>query len=538
MDCRALLPDQLPHTTKLVRDYNSNFPKLKSFYSHPPDLEAVAAVAKKLSFPADRRREVTEDLRGQNTRFGGSTKTMDNLERLARGAVTILTGQQVGLFGGPAYAFYKALSAIHTARKLTQDGIEAVPIFWMATEDHDLDEVRHTTWFHDGRLQVFELRKSAESDIPVGRIPLGPQISEIVKQATSMLTGPDSARLTEIIQHAYTPEATYGSAFAKLFARIFADEGLILLDPLDEPLHRLAAPILREALEKRDELNALLLRRGKELEHAGYAAQVNVTSRSTVLFSMERGKRHVISAANGEGFTSAGHAAPRQEWLQKIEGNPELFSPNALFRPVVQDYMLPTVAYFAGPAEIAYYAQSQVLYEKLLGRMPVILPRADFTLVDPKAVRILKKYDLEVEDVWQGRQTLRKRMYGTSIPKKLSREFETHLRQLEKSAQKLHKAVAKVDPTLQDAITRAQKRISYQIEKLGEKTGASLDRQEKIIDQHEQFLENLLYPQKGLQSRDLCFLPFLSRWGAQGLKELERHASPKKPGRHFIVPIP
>src|SRR5208283_73085 len=109
--------------------------------------------------------------------------------------------------------------------------------------------------------------------------------------------------------------------------------------------------------------------------------------------------------------------APRAEWLQKVEAHPELFSPNALFRSVVQDFMLPTVAYFGGPAEIAYFAQSQVLYEKLLGRMPVMLPRADYTLVDPKAVRILRKYKLEVEDVWQGKQTLRKSMYAKVVPK-------------------------------------------------------------------------------------------------------------------------
>ncbi len=247
---------------------------------------------------------------------------MENLDSLANGAVTVLTGQQVGLFTGPAFAFYKAFSAIHTARQLTKEGIDAVPVFWMATEDHDVDEVRHSTWFHEGKLSVFELPKPSEADIPAGRITLGAEITEIVKQATAMLTGPDGASLAEILQHTYTPASTYGSAFAKLFARIFANDGLILLDPLDERLHRLAAPILRQALEQRDELNASLLRRGKELERAGYAAQVNVTSRSTVLFSMEGGKRHVISTANGEGFTSAGHSAPRDQWLQKIESNP------------------------------------------------------------------------------------------------------------------------------------------------------------------------------------------------------------------------
>src|SRR5271166_111907 len=170
---------------------------------------------------------------------------------------------------------------------------------------------------------------------------------------------------------------------------------------------------------------------------------------------MEEGERQVITASNSD-FSSGSVKEPRESWFHRIAASPELFSPNALFRPVVQDFMLPTAAYFGGPAEIAYYAQSQVLYDKLLGRMPVILPRADFTLVDPKAVRLLKKYNLDVEDVWQGKQILRKRMFGSSVPKKLSREFDSNLRQLEKGVKKLYKAVAKVDPTMVGAITRAE----------------------------------------------------------------------------------
>jgi bacillithiol synthase len=179
-----------------------------------------------------------------------------------------------------------------------------------------------------------------------------------------------------------------------------------------------------------------------------------------------------------------------------------------------------------------------VLYEKLFGSMPVLLPRADFTLVDPKAERILKKYGLDVEDVWKGPQALRNDMYNSAVPKKLAREFDDNLGQMEKSLKKLHKSIAKVDPTIQGTIARAEKRIRYQLEKLRHKTGAALDRHEKVIAKHQDFLENLLFPQKGLQSRDLCFLPFLARWGSGGLNELQKHASPKKPGRHWIVPIP
>jgi uncharacterized protein YllA (UPF0747 family) len=284
-------------------------------------------------------------------------------------------------------------------------------------------------------------------------------------------------------------------------------------------------------------LNELLLKRGKELERAGYEVQVKVTSHSTLLFSLENGKRQVITATNSE-FSGGGLIMPRDGWLRRVEASPEKFSPNALLRPVVQDFLLPTIAYFGGPAEISYFAQSEVLYKRLLGRMPVLFPRADFTLVDPKAERILKKYHLNVEDVWQGSQTLRNHMYNSAVPKKLAREFDASLRQMEKSIRKLHESVAKIDPTIQGTITRAEKRVRYQIEKLRHKTGAALDRHEKRIAKHEAFLENLLFPEKDLQSRALCFLPFLARWGSGGLHELQKLASPKKPGRHLIVPIP
>ncbi len=533
MDCRALLPHELPHTSKLFRDYVEDFSKLKFFYAHSPELKSVVSVAKKLKFPAERRSKVATILRQQNVIFGSGRETEKNLNRLEQGAVAVVSGQQVGLFGGPAYSFYKALSAIRTAQDLSRAGVEAVPVFWMASEDHDVDEVRHTTWFHDGKLRLLELPKRADDAQPVGRIQLGDEISQLVSDAEPAL----GQTFSEILRESYTPVATYGSAFAHLFARIFEDFGLILLDPLDERLHLVAAPLLRQAFADRDELNDLLLKRGKELQHAGYAVQVNVTTRSTLLFSLCGGQRQVITSANGQ-FVTGQKSAPRESWLREVETEPQCFSPNAIFRPVVQDYLLPTVAYFGGPAETAYYAQSHVLYEKLLGRMPVILPRADFTLVDPKAVRILKKYGLQVEDAWQGKQQLLKRMHSTNVPKKLAREFDDNLRQLEKSARRLHKAIARVDPTIQGTIARAENRIRYQIEKLRQKAGASLDRHDTLVQQHAEFLENLLYPQKGLQSRDLCFLPFLARWGAGGLHELAKLASPKKLGRHLVVPIP
>jgi uncharacterized protein YllA (UPF0747 family) len=221
-----------------------------------------------------------------------------------------------------------------------------------------------------------------------------------------------------------------------------------------------------------------------------------------------------------------------------VTATPEAFSPNALLRPVLQDFLLPTAAYYGGPAEIAYFAQSEVLYRKLLGRMPVLMPRADYTLVDPKGLRILEKYKLKVEDAWLGPQALRKKMYGSNVQGELAGAFDSNLQQIEKSVEHLRKSIHEVDPTIEDSIARAEKRIRYQVEKLRAKTGQALDRHDHVIEQHATFLENLLYPHKGLQSRDLSFLPFLLRLGSGGLGELQKLACTKKPGQHYIVSIP
>src|SRR5690349_3544239 len=174
MACRALTFRELPHQPKLFLEYLDHFEKVKDFYAHPPAVASAVRVARKLDYPGDRRGQVASILRKQNSELGAGAETQSNLERLEKGAVAVVSGQQVGLFSGPAYSVYKALTAIQIASELTRGGVPAVPVFWMATEDHDLEEVRHTSWFDKGKLIRFELPANAESARPVGRIPLGP----------------------------------------------------------------------------------------------------------------------------------------------------------------------------------------------------------------------------------------------------------------------------------------------------------------------------------------------------------------------------
>src|SRR6266436_5893278 len=238
MDFRVLSFSQVPHQPKLFLEYLDHFEKVKSLYAHPPTMGAVTRTARKLDYPEDRRAEVTSILRNQNIALGAGAETLSNLDRLEKGAVAVVSGQQVGLFSGPAYSLYKALTAVQIAEELTRGGISAVPVFWMATEDHDLDEVRHTTWFDKGKLICFELPSIAETARPVGRISLGTQVEPLVQEASELLASEGSDLLAQYLVESYRPEETYGSAFGKLFARLFAQHGLILMDPLDSGLHK------------------------------------------------------------------------------------------------------------------------------------------------------------------------------------------------------------------------------------------------------------------------------------------------------------
>jgi len=537
MGCVSIPFRRLPHQPKLFVRLIDDYSSVKQFYPHPPNIDAVKQVAASLEYPAERRREVAGILREQNAAFGASAATMRNLEKLDSGAVAVVSGQQVGLFGGPAYAVYKALTAIRLAEELSDAGIPAVPIFWMATEDHDLDEVRHVTWFDSGKLTRFELPADSAAGRPVGQVRLGTPVEESVKKAVGLLSGPASETISQALEQCYAAGETYGSAFGKLFARLFAGQGLILLDPLDARLHRIAAPLYKKAIEDRDELNEKLLQRGTELERAGYDAQVKVTAKSTLLFTIRDGIRQPVVASNSH-LKSGDTTWTREEALRLVDSSPETFSANALFRPVLQDYLLPTAAYLGGPAEIAYFAQSSVIYEHLLGRMPVILPRAGFTILDAKAEKLLQKYGLCIENLWAGPQELRRKMESVSLPEALAENFDRDKAQVESTLADLGGQIEKLDPTLTGAVSTARNKITFQLEKLRRKTGRSLDQKAGLLAEHERFLENLLYPDKQLQSRELCFLPFLARWGMEGLGELQKLSGSDTLGEHRIVRIP
>jgi bacillithiol biosynthesis cysteine-adding enzyme BshC len=485
--------------------------------------------AQRVVYDAARRSKASAVLERQNRAWGASPKTLANIERLRRGALTAVTGQQVGLFGGPLFSIYKALTAVKLAEEATAAGVDCVPVFWLATEDHDLAEVAHVALASEqGLPELIAAKCDSVKDSPVGAVKFGPEIEAAVERAATLL---GDSEVTAWLRLAYRPGESFGSAFALLFARLFADWGVILLDPADIDFHTLAQPLFRTAIERASELDEALLARGKELEAAGYHQQVKVTSATTLLFEVKDGARTVVrrqnNGMNGDAvFAVGGERSSREELLDRIEAAPERFNANVLLRPVVQDYLLPTLVYTGGAAEVAYFAQVAVVYQKLLGRVTPILPRFSATLVEAKPQRILTRYGLGLPDVLLGPEKVRESIATRSLPADLQGRFSEAYANVERAMVALRESIGQLDSTLIEAADRARTRLWYQINRLhGRASRAELLRNE-VITRHADALSNALFPHKALQEREVAGVSLVARYGAQLLTNLYEDIHP------------
>lgn len=530
-ECIAL--SAIPHVTRLYADYTAHFERVRAYYSRPPlTREWFPAEARSLNYDAGRRSRVADILERQNRAWGASQATLENLRRLRAGASVVVTGQQVGLFGGPLFSVYKALSAIRLAAELSQEGVECIPVFWLATEDHDLAEVNHATLpGSEATLEKLASTSAGAPNAPVSTVRLGPEIEGLVARAAEIL---DDTSTAQFLREAYRPGETLGSSFARLFSRLFAHSGVVLLDASDPELHAVAAPIYESAIEGAEELDQALLERGRALEAAGYHVQVRVTPSSTLLFGMRGGSRLSVHRAN-HGFILGDEKLEQRELLERIAARPEGFSANVLLRPVVQDYLLPTLAYIGGPAEVAYFAQAGVAYQKLLGRVTPILPRFSATLVEPRAKRLLERYRISVADTFHGPERLRELLAARSLPADVSATFEAAERGLQESLSAVHDALQKLDPTLAEAAGHAATKMEYQLTSLRQRAGRAELRKSEEVARHADLLSAALYPNHDLQERQIAGVFFTARYGTELLLRLYDAAQTPCPDHQVIA---
>jgi bacillithiol synthase len=502
MDSFCIRHSELPHTSQLFLDYQYNFERVSRFYDHPPrGLDAFRAARARIDFSAERRVALVAALREQNP----GAPALDVLAR--PDTVAVVTGQQVGLFTGPCYTIYKALTAAKLARTLTENGMPAVAVFWLATEDHDLEEIRRA-WVFDPENQpvALDVPASEPAARPVGGIPVEHPPVQALRDALAGF--PFGEDVVGMVERAYPPGAPFGAAFARLLGELLSSQELLFLDPMRPSFRELAAPMLAEAVRQAPALTERVMARSAELVAAGYHAQVLVDKQTSFVFLLDGGRR-ISLERRGDEYLAAGRRLSSAE----LAGRAAQLSPNALLRPVVQDSILPTVAYIGGPAEIAYLAQSRAIYETLLGRMPVAVPRESATLLDARSAKLMSRYGLALPDFFLGAEAVQERIAATLVPPSLAAVIAETKNGAVGGLERLADALAAFDPTLVDASLRSRRKIEWQLGKIGRKVAREAMRRDGRASSEAACLNGLICPDRRLQERVYTILPFLARHG-------------------------
>ncbi|BDC49599.1 putative cysteine ligase BshC [Bryobacterales bacterium F-183] len=516
MDGACLRYTELPGTSRLFADYLYDFPKVAQFYRHAPRKQSSFHDSlASIQYPDARRAQIVAALRPNNA----NSKSLDRLAQ--PGTVAVVTGQQVGLFTGPAYTIFKAVTAASVARQLTSDGIPAVPVFWLATEDHDFPEIAAAHVFDaEGSIHTFHVATSGEADRPVGGIV--PDNGFPLDQLEQALSGfPFAADVMSLVREAHaSSDQSMGGTFLATLRRLLAPLDLIFLDPLTPAIRDIGADFLADAVRQAPALYPKLIARGKELTDAGYHAQVHVEADTSLFFVLEDGHRIPLKRAKEGGYKSKNTKYSDEELASRAAS----ISPNALLRPVLQDFLLPTIAYVGGPAELAYFAQSEVLYEALLQRMPVMLPRNGFTLLDARSQKLLQRYQIALPAAFTRSEALRANIAAKLVPNDVRALLDETKANAIQLLDRLDAGLADFDPSLSRVTAKSKAKMLHQLTRTVHKAERETLRRDERASGEASHLSNHLYPHDHLQERYFSILPFLAQYGLDLVDTVVTHS--------------
>jgi bacillithiol synthase len=518
----ALPFERIPHQSQLFLDYLKGEPALMRFYPSAVGFhqDVSARAGEVLAAHKTDRGALCDLLEALNRSWGAGEETINNISRLREAdAVAVVTGQQAGLFTGPLYTIYKALNAVKLARCLTDRGTKAVPVFWIATEDHDFEEVATAEFIGcDCRLSEVTVNPQMHTaGSPVGSVRLDESINETVARLLEVLPETEfTPDLRAILMDSWTVGRGYGEAFARMMTQLMKDYGLIFLDPLAEGLKVLAAPLYAEAARRAPEIATAIEARSRELLEAGYHAQVTATADSFPLFlHTADGVRHAVTRT--ERATYKAKATEEEYTPQELSElalkEPARFSPNVTLRAVVQDYLLPTIAYLGGSAEIAYFAQTAEAYRLLERPVTPILPRASMTIVEHRTARSLERYELGLDDFFAGLDNVLARVVEEHLGTEAAQTFDEAERTIERELNKLKQQLQHVDPTLSDALENGRRKIEYQLTGLRTRFHRAQMNRDRAAHRQLERAAALLYPHKTLQERHINITSLLARHG-------------------------
>jgi bacillithiol biosynthesis cysteine-adding enzyme BshC len=535
----------LPHVSQLYRDYlamadSAGDAGVRRWYGAEPFAGRWMGKAAQVEHAG----RLADLLESQAVEFGASAAAKANIAKLRAGARAVVTGQQVVLFGGPLLTLLKAATAIARASEATKaTGVEHVPVFWVASEDHDLEEVDQVSLLTKTSVETLRMGLKVAHAVPVGGMVPGAELEAVLEQASELL---EFAPVSEWLRECYLAgdkdggRPTLALAFGRLMARIFAEQGLVVMDAASRGFHSLGANTLRYAIEHADELQAALIARSEELVGAGYHAQVLVAEGGSMLFLLEEatGERVALrrsSSGNGDALWKAGgRVYSSAELIAILEASPERLSPNALLRPVFQDNLLPTAAYVGGPAEIAYFAQSAVLYEAILGRITPVLPRLSATLLEPSIAAVMDKDEVQLPDAMTTAEELAQRLGARAMPIEGKRKLAAVGNALETELAALTEYLGGMDESLGRAAEVSGSKMLYQMNRLRRMAATFELQKEASLRKHAEAITLHVFPDGHPQERVLAGVWFMAKYGDGLVERLVGVAGNQCPG-HVVV---
>jgi bacillithiol synthase len=481
-------------------------------------------------------------LKRQAEEFGAGDAAKANIEKLRAGARAVVTGQQVVLFGGPLLTILKAATAVARAKDATKaTGVEHVPVFWLATEDHDLEEVDQVSLLTKNTVETLKAGLKVAHAVPVGGVVPGSEMDTVLDRVSELL---EFAPVSDWVRECYRPvgagRPTLALAFGRLMAKIFAEQGLVVMDAASREFHALGASTLRCAIEHAAELQDALIARSEELVGAGYHAQVLVAEGGSMLFLLDEVtgervalRRVVVDGKDGQ-WKAGGRTYSTAELMGILKAQPERLSPNALLRPVFQDTLLPTAAYVGGPAEIAYFAQSAVLYEAILGRITPVLPRLSATLLEPAIATVMDKDEVQLPDAMTTAEALAQRLGARAMPIEGKRKLAAVGNAVEVELAALTEYLAGMDESLGRAAKVSGSKMRYQMNRLRRMAATFELQKEASLLKHAQAITLNVFPGGHPQERVVAGVWFMARYGDGLVEKLVGVAGNQCPG-HVVV---
>jgi len=517
---------QLPGRNQLVTDYISHFDKVSHFYNG--DFRASdkfltrASKIKQRDLPLVK---LVPILKEQNQRFGGDLPTFEKIDwLLERRACAVVTGQQTGLFGGPLFTLYKALTTIKLADRLNRNCEGCyVPVFWLASDDHDFREVNHIHVLDKNNqpVRVTYNGHPANSKIPVANVAIEDEINDLIQQLEE-LTHPSDFKQDVLTQLAdsYSPGTTFPLAFGKWLMALLRPFGIIIIDASDPRIKALGRVLFEKEIVDASPSSRAASETSAALLSQGYHNQVQLSGNFLNLFYAENDRESI--AVNGDTFVlkRSNRQLTKPELLERLQTNPEFFSPNVLLRPLYQDTLLPTIAYVSGPSEGAYYAQMKGIYAAFDLPMPIIYPRKSLTLLEHKIEKVLDHYNLGVPDFWCDVEELVTQIAKASLPDNLEAGIEDAAKTVSERMQALEGLVVKIDPTLADFVKNSSGRILGQIEGIEKKVLQAYKKRNDVLRQQLYKASHSLYPNNQLQERQLNIVPYLFKHGFSFIDQL------------------